>query len=49
LQQSLAQTKSQKVVKKPTADEEAKRPAAKKPRAESVRTIAQGQRKLKAG
>jgi DNA end-binding protein Ku len=49
LQQSLAQSKSQKVVKKPVADEEAKRPAVKKPRAESVRTIAQGQRKLKAG
>jgi DNA end-binding protein Ku len=49
LQQSLAQTKSQKSEKKPISEEEAKGPPAKKPRAESVRTIAQGQRKLKAG
>jgi DNA end-binding protein Ku len=56
LKQSLAQTKPQKAVKKPvigtppaTAGESAQRLKVKKPRAGSVRTIAQSQRKLKAG
>lgn len=56
LKQSLAQTKPQKAVNKPvigtppaTADESAQRLKVKKPRAGSVRTIAQSQRKLKAG
>ena len=56
LKQSLAQTKPQKAVKKPVIDappvragEAAQRLKVKKPRAGSVRTIAQSQRKLKAG
>ncbi|SRR5271165_1543364 len=56
LKQSLAQTKPQKAVKKPvigtppvSAGEPAQRLKVKKPRAGSVRTIAQSQRKMKAG
>jgi DNA end-binding protein Ku len=56
LKQSLAQTKPQKAVKKPvigtppvTTAEAVQRSKVKKPRAGSVRTIAQSQRKLKAG
>jgi DNA end-binding protein Ku len=56
LKQSLAQSKPQKDVKKPVAGspperagETARSPKVKKPRAESVRTIPQSQRKLKTG
>lgn len=47
LKQSLAQSKPQKDASKPGSGET--QPKARKPRAESVRTIPQGQRKLKAG
>ena len=47
LKQSLAQSKPQKDAGKAGAGET--QPKARKPRAESVRTIPQGQRKLKAG
>ena len=56
LKQSLAQTKPQKAVKKPVIDtppvragEAAQRLKVKKPRADSVRTISQSQRKMKTG